>query len=45
MMKTGAEAECNMNKDWEKLKQSKDGIATYDSLHPYILLVLKDKSE
>ena len=45
MMKTGAEAECNMNKDWEKLKQSKDGIPTYDSLYPYILLVLKDKSE
>lgn len=34
-----------MNKDWEKLKQSKDGIPTYDSLYPYILLVLKDKSE
>ena len=45
MMKTGAEAECNMNKDWEKLKQSKDGIPTYDSLYPYILLVLKDKTE
>ena len=34
-----------MNRDWEKLKQSKDGIPTYDSLYPYILLVLKDKSE
>lgn len=45
MMKTEAEAECEMNKDWEKLKQSKDGIPTYDSLYPYILLVLKDKSE
>jgi restriction system protein len=44
-MKTEAEAECEMNKDWEKLKQSKDGIPTYDSLYPYILLVLKDKSE
>ena len=45
MMKTEAEAECNMNRDWEKLKRSKDGIPTYDSLYPYILLVLKDKSE
>ena len=45
MMKTEAGAECEMNKDWEKLKQSKDGIPTYDSLYPYILLVLKDKSE
>lgn len=34
-----------MNKDWEKIKRSKDGIPTYDSLYPYILLVLKDKSE
>lgn len=34
-----------MNKDWEKLKQSKDGIPAYDSLYPYILLILKDKSE
>ena len=44
-MKTEAGAECEMNKDWEKLKQSKDGIPTYDSLYPYILLILKDKSE
>ena len=34
-----------MNKDWAKLKQSKDGIPTYDSLYPYILLVLKDRIE
>ncbi|PTQ84498.1 restriction system protein [Trichococcus patagoniensis] len=44
-MKTEMEAKCIVNKDWEKLKQSKDGIPTYDSLYPYILLVLKDKSE
>ena len=29
MMKTDAEAEYKMNKDWAKLKQSKDGIPLY----------------
>lgn len=34
-----------MNTDWKKLKQSKDGIPTYDSLIPYILKVLENGEE
>lgn len=34
-----------MNTDWSKLKKSKDGIPTYDSLIPYILKVLENGEE
>ncbi|MEI5991573.1 hypothetical protein A5881_003110 [Enterococcus termitis] len=34
-----------MNSDWKKLKQSKGGIPTYDSLIPYILKVLENGEE
>lgn len=34
-----------MNKDWEGLKKSKNGIPTYESLIPYVLEVMKNKEE
>lgn len=34
-----------MNKDWTKLRQSSNGIPTYDSVIPYILEVLKSGEE
>lgn len=34
-----------MNRDWTKLRQSSNGIPTYDSLIPYILEVLKSGEE
>lgn len=34
-----------MNKNWKKLKQSSNGIPTWDSLLPYILEVIKNGEE
>ncbi|EAA0034287.1 restriction endonuclease [Listeria monocytogenes] len=34
-----------MNKDWTKLKQSANGLPTFDSIIPYILEVLKNDEE
>lgn len=34
-----------MNRDWTKLKQSSNGLPTFDSLIPYLLEVLKDGEE
>ena len=34
-----------MNRDWTKLKQSSNGIPTWDSLIPYILEVIKNGEE
>lgn len=34
-----------MNNDWRKLKQSADGLPTYDSLIPYVLEVSKNGEE
>ncbi|MBC1931878.1 restriction endonuclease, partial [Listeria seeligeri] len=34
-----------MNKDWTKLKQSANGLPTFDSIIPYILEVLKNGEE
>lgn len=34
-----------VNRDWTKLKQSSNGVPTYDSLIPYILEVLKNGEE
>lgn len=35
----------HMNKDWTKLKQSANGLPTFDSIIPYILEVLKNDEE
>ncbi|MGX7131326.1 restriction endonuclease [Enterococcus songbeiensis] len=34
-----------MNRDWQKLKQSANGIPTHDALIPYILEVIQDGEE
>lgn len=34
-----------MNKEWTKLKQSANGLPTFDSIIPYILEVLKNDEE
>lgn len=34
-----------MNRDWQKLKKSANGVPTNDSLLPYVLEAIKDGGE
>lgn len=39
------ERKLELNRDWTKLKQSSNGLPTYDSLLPYVLEVTKNEEE